>query len=92
MDYKRKHTHANSGTGNYFLIYGPWKPISTRAISVLKAERKMAQIPATDILATWSDFLLPDFAPFFFAALRTLVVTGRDGIPRAINQKIIPCA
>ena len=54
MDYKRKHTHANSGTGNYFLIYGPWKPISTRAISVLKAERKMAQIPATDILATWS--------------------------------------
>ena len=57
MDYKRKHTHANSGTGNYFLIYGPWKPISTRAISVLKQQRKMAQIPATYIKSTWSQQL-----------------------------------
>ena len=41
---------------------------------------------------TWSNFLAAGFCANFFAALRTLVVTGRDGFPRAINQKIIACA
>ena len=28
--YIRTHTHAHSRTRNYLMIYGPWKPISTR--------------------------------------------------------------
>ena len=45
------HTHAHSRTRNYFMIYGPWKPISTRGTQEsLEQSTVLEGLPVTSYL------------------------------------------